>query len=505
MKALKVVGLGLILALWSSCEPDFETTEFQGRLEFSRDTVFLDTVFNRLSSPTYSLKVYNRSNKDIFIPSVSLALGNESNYRLNVDGTAGKSFEQVEILAKDSIYIFIETTVTTREETEDFLYLDAIQFKSTAHLQEVPLVTLVKEATFLFPKKNAQGVVEQIPLGSDDPDRQIQGFFLKEHELKFTKESAYVIYGYAAVPPGKDLVIEAGARLHFAANSGLIIFDDASVQMRGAPSKDTVQLENEIIIQGDRLGHQFRNLPGQWGMIWLKKGSRSSLISNTTIKNGRIGLLVEGSPATGSNVSLKNLQIYNASVNGLRTENAHISGENIVINNSGSSSVELHGGEYEFKHVTFSNYWQQSYRQNPTLLVQNTVLDEPVNLKLNISNAIIYGNNEIELQYIKSDAAAFDLMMSHCLLKFRSSGSNSDPLYDFSNTALYDSIILNENPEFLDPRKNNLQLNENSAARDLGALNTALQVPLDLLNRDRTADPDLGAYEWTTTKEDENK
>ncbi len=77
-----------------------------GNLEFSKDTVYLDTVFTNIGSSTYSLKVYNRSNNDIQIPNVRLAQGNNSSYRLNVDGVAGKEFENVPLMAKDSLIYF---------------------------------------------------------------------------------------------------------------------------------------------------------------------------------------------------------------------------------------------------------------------------------------------------------------------------------------------------------------------------------------------------------------
>lgn len=75
----------------SSCRKDFSTIESFGALEFSKDTVFLDTVFTNIGSATYNLKVYNRSNNAITIPYITLEKGNSSNYRLNVDGIAGKN------------------------------------------------------------------------------------------------------------------------------------------------------------------------------------------------------------------------------------------------------------------------------------------------------------------------------------------------------------------------------------------------------------------------------
>ncbi|MBH13969.1 MAG: hypothetical protein CMF37_13720, partial [Leeuwenhoekiella sp.] len=103
-----LVGFGLLLL--HSCRTDFEPSLSTGNLEFSRDTIFLDTVFSNIGSSTYSFKVYNRSNELISIPQVRLAQGENSQYRLNIDGIPGKTFENVELPAKDSIYVFVETT-----------------------------------------------------------------------------------------------------------------------------------------------------------------------------------------------------------------------------------------------------------------------------------------------------------------------------------------------------------------------------------------------------------
>src|SRR5690625_3811340 len=119
------VGLTIIvLTLLNSCRTDFETEISSGNLEFSKDTVYLDTVFTNIGSSTYNLKVYNRSKKDIHIPSIRLGKGELSNYRLNVDGIPGKDFTDVTLLANDSLFIFIETTLDIEELSQEDSYLD---------------------------------------------------------------------------------------------------------------------------------------------------------------------------------------------------------------------------------------------------------------------------------------------------------------------------------------------------------------------------------------------
>ena len=120
------------LIFWSSCRDDFNFSPSTGNLQFSKDTVYLDTVFTNIGSSTYNLKVYNRSSADIIIPTLRLSQGQNSKYRLNVDGwtgsgaIAGKEFENVEILAKDSMFIFIESTIDIEDlaasQTQFLLY-----------------------------------------------------------------------------------------------------------------------------------------------------------------------------------------------------------------------------------------------------------------------------------------------------------------------------------------------------------------------------------------------
>ena len=219
MKFLQSIFVIAVIIAVSSCRKDFSTVPNFGKLQFSKDTVFLDTIFTNIGSATYNLKVYNRSNKAITIPQIQLENGNSSNYRLNVDGIPGKNFTDININAKDSIYVFVETTVDVSSEPNP-LYTDKILFDSGDNQQDVDLVTLVKDATFIFPGKDPVSMeIDKLLLNGEQTT--LQGRFLEDSELVFTNNKPYVIYGYAAVPTGKTLTIEAGARIHFHNDSGL--------------------------------------------------------------------------------------------------------------------------------------------------------------------------------------------------------------------------------------------------------------------------------------------
>ena len=69
----RVTVLMLIICslLTVACEDEIlETRPSNGQLEFSKDTVFLDTVFTNTSSSTRTFKVYNRSSENINLPTI---------------------------------------------------------------------------------------------------------------------------------------------------------------------------------------------------------------------------------------------------------------------------------------------------------------------------------------------------------------------------------------------------------------------------------------------------
>lgn len=290
MRYLTLPFLIVIIMLAGACRSDFETVASSGELTFSKDTIYLDTVFTNIGSSTYRLKVYNPSKKDINIPTVKLGKGLDSKYRMTVDGmqgNEGKLFTNVEILAKDSLYIFIETTASiTDADPTDFLYTDNIEFDAGANLQTIPLVTLIQDAVFLYPKRFADGTIETLPLADS---QEVSGFYLDENdpingnELHFTNKKPYVIYGYAAVPNDKTAIFDAGSRVFFHTNSGLIVGKNASLQINGSASNSTT-LENEVVFEGDRLEPEYASIPGQWGQFGLQMAVQTTALTTLPLR-----------------------------------------------------------------------------------------------------------------------------------------------------------------------------------------------------------------------------
>jgi hypothetical protein len=502
---LFIVGLAISV---SSCREDFQFEPSTGDLTFSKDTVYLDTVFTNIGSSTYTLKVYNRSDKDIKIPTIQLGKGQASKYRMTVDGMTGENnrvFHNVELLAKDSMYIFIEvTTDVALANPTDFLYTDQIQFDSGDNFQKVELVTLIQDAYFLYPRRFDDGTTETIPIGDDE----VYGFFLDENdpvngnEYVWGNDKPYVVYGYAAVPNGKTLNVQPGARIHFHAESGLIVGNGGSLRVNGQLST-TEALENEVIFEGDRLEPDFSDVPGQWGTIWLSQGSTNNQITNCTIKNGVIGLYVTGNTNLLNpqpDLRLKNTQIYDCSNYGILSYTGYITGENVVINSAGQACFSgVYGGKYKFTHSTFNNNWSSS-RQLAVFVsdyLKDALPTDNLPLDANFINCIIYGSNSNEL-IIEKKGTVFTNSFQNCLVKLNiSSGSLA-----LANPTLYDILRLeqngnkiNLNPKFKDANKNQLNLLESSAAIGFGVF--VPTVPEDILGNVRTiSNTDIGAYQY---------
>lgn len=526
-RILLLLFIGFALSL-TSCRNDFEFERSTGGLEFSKDTVYLDTVFTNIGSSTYTLKVYNRSDKDIKIPSIRLGEGEASKYRLMVDGMPGKVFNDVELLAKDSMFVFIETTINYQDyanNTTTFLYNDKIFFDTGANEQKVELVTLVQDAIFIKPDRplptDAKELLTINGMASDILGHKLQ----TPDELHWTNAKPYVVYGYAQVPNGSTLNIDPGARVHFHADSGIIVDNNGILKINGLPSTDADLLENEVIFEGDRLEPGFEDAPGQWGTILVMSGNANT-IRHLTLKNAAVGIIVqrvEPEAPTLPRLDINDSQIYNCSNVGLLGRGAVINGDNLVMNNAGESALACtFGGLYRFRHCTFANY-SNNFNQRPVVVTDFLRTETATYVSavdVRFDNCILYGSSNYGIYFQKEsgDDVTFKTILNHCLIKF-SDFSNQyagNAFYKFDASTEADPVFYTQcirannstvhNPKFFDPGNNDLRILKDDAAPG-SAENTAdaavaAQIPFDIANESRLIPADIGAYESQVAPED---
>jgi len=502
--SLYIVVILAILVWVSSCRKDFEYAPSAGNLSFSKDTVFLDTVFGSIGSSTHTLKVYNNTKDDVLIPTIQLENGEESFYRLNVDGVAGKTFQNIPLYAEDSLFIFVETTISfTEEEPTSLLYTDAVVFDSEKNKQQVELVTLAKDAVFLFPN-NDDYAEEKIVLGIDDEGNDIKAnaFNLNNAQLNFSNTRPYVIYGYATVNNGETLTIDSGTRVHFHKNSGLLIKNGGRLIINGTLSQNEDLREGEVIFEGDRLEPFYENIPGQWGGVWISKGSINNSINHLTIKNASLGMYIEGYQSlTTPTLTIKNSQIYNSTDHNITANNTNIIAENLVLGGAGKSSLYCaNGGSYSFVHSTIANYWNNGFRIQPSLEISNFLKFDEDNsgnalLNADFKNCIIDGNGLQELSLMDNGENEFNFTFQNCMIKFNVAVDQDSSYYAFDSNSRYSNILLNGFMDYFQPAINDLKIGLESEAINLGAIEFAQEVPNDLSGKDRTVVPDIGALQ----------
>jgi hypothetical protein len=456
-----------VLSLFYACEKEKMSSSTDAVLHFSSDTITFDTLFTSIGSPTRNLRVINRTNENVVISSVRLAGGKQSGFRLNVNGEASNDSYNVLIPAQDSIFIFIEAIL---EKTG----------------KNSPLVT---EDSIVFTIKNIEQKVRLMAWGQDF-------VLIKSEHIKtsvWTKDRPYLVYNEALVDSGQTLTIESGTTVYFHKNAGL--------KVKGI-LKALGTFNEPIEFKGDRLEPSFNDTPDQWNGIILYSGSHNNKINFAKIKNANIGLQVGTIEHSGfASVELSNTRIENMSWAGIWAMKSKILAYNCVISNIRYyNTALLLGGDYQFYHTTFANYYNKlssGMRTTETLILSNYLVDNKTGVRYvgdlkeaTFGNCIITGNRANELLISMDKQGGSNYLFDRNLIQISDTFKLVEPTHFVDN-------IRNVNPRFKNPYKGNFELDTLSIVKDYGKLNYAKLYPTDLKSDSRISDdgPDLGAFE----------
>ena len=477
------------------CRRDELFTQDSGvRLEFSQDTVLFDTILTSVGSVTKRFVVRNTNNRAVRV-NVALEGGSPSPYRINVDGSSGVSFEGVEILGKDSLYIFVEANLDQNNTNNPLVLEDHILFNTNGSEQSVLLVAWGQDAHFFFPDRAIQGLPPfSIIAGLND-----QGAETCETVI-WTNDKPYVIYGYAVVDSCSTLRIEPGVKVYMHGGSGLWVYRWGRILAEGT-------VDQPIVFQSDRLEPFYAELPGQWDRIWINDGpvGQDHLLENVVVKNALVGIQCEtwpflpDAPTSAAKLNLNNVKIRNCSAAGILSRNYRITSNNLLVGDCGQYGVALTGGgEYFFNHSTIANYWSYGIRQTPAFIMTNTYPDINGALQIreiensSFTNGIIHGSNANEFQLEFDPALTPAITFDHFML--RTDQSTSDPtLFPFP-----DRIFRNQTPGFVSSSDRDFRLDASAFARNKGTSST-IQAIYDIAGNLRNCDGlgfDLGCYEY---------
>ena len=464
MKNLIYLLIFTVLSVLSfSCKKPFNYSN--KNLSFSTDSLLFDTIFTTIGSTTKRFKIYNTDNSVINIEEMELMGGVNSPFRINIDGTSGTVFTDVELADGDSLFAFVEVTLAVNNISNPLVISDSIRFKTNGKNQYVNLDVWGQDAYFHVNEL----VSDAQPWLNDKP---------------------HVIYGIAAVgfpetetsPEVTDQTLTIPAGTHIYGHKGAIMFVYKSTLIVNGV------LDNEVIFEGDRLEPFYDDISGQWRGIRLNQ-AKNCIIDYAIIKNGGIGLQVD-TTSSSNTLELKNTIITNNDFYNLYLNSGPIvSVENSLFGDAGIiSAFCFAGGDISFTNCNFVNYRNGS-RSGPSFgvktwyKVNNSIYER--DLKLNVYNSVMYGNvlNELVIDSLANSSYLFDVTFENCL--YRSDN-------ELSYTYIINSIW-NENPLFVDTGLKDFKMQAGSPLIDAGSSTNFTSQSIDGVGR---SNPDIGVYEY---------
>ncbi len=474
-----VIGIQLM-----ACNRNSLITTTGAGLEFSLDTLTFDTVFTNMGNATRRFKVYNRHSQPIRINNVSLGGGQQSDYKMNIDGLSTVGTSNIVIPAKDSIYVFANVFIDP--SNGDAIRTDSITFETDGGgEQKVILYAYGWNATYIGQVGFLTRFVNQtVQLSNAQPIIMMGVISIDSNScINIPAGTEIFMFGGPTSRPGDRAVLYIGHNSCIRSNVG-------------------GDLNNPVEFKTHRLEEDYQLITFHHNGIYLSATSLDNIIEGTIIRNAVDGVFID-SASVNSNPKLrmKNCKIFNNDRACILSRGGTIDVSNTILANSNQYNfVGIRGGDCNFRHCTFANIATGlvsrsepivSYRDFEIQVIngqQTTVLDRG---EAYFTNCIIYGNRseEIEVLYGNGPNSNFSFAFNNCLVKVDTFSQN---LFN---------CVTNQDPLFVDEDENVYEIDStDSPANNIGTLvpfpsGTAAGPSSDALGRPRTGGtPDAGAY-----------
>lgn len=385
----------LSIAMSSCIDDEAFTTSPADRLQFSADTIRLDTVFSRVPSSTRTFWVYNNNRKAIRCRSVRLDRGNQTGFRVNVNGinigeTQGWQLSDEEISGGDSLRVYVEATTPYNGLNRPSKVSDKLVFTlESGTVQEVELEVWSWDADIV----NGIRVSRDTVLGSSRPT---------------------VVHGDILVDEGATLAIPAGKTLYM--HSGARIVVSGSLKCLGEPG-------NEVVLRGDRLDRMFDYLPydgvsGQWGGIVLRESSYDNVMSYTDLHGACDAVVCDSSDTDRTKLTIHHSSVHNNKGHGVFADNSRLTIHNSLISNCLGSCLYIAGGDISVNGCTLAQFYPFDADRGDALTFTDTAEASPRPLRrLDVANTIITGYADDVIMAHLSDTTSRPYRFSHCVLR----------------------------------------------------------------------------------------
>ncbi len=452
---LFITSLFVFVAI--SCTKEKTITSKNAFLITSDTVLHFDTVFTSTRSITEQLKIFNINSQKLRISNLQLMGGAASFFKMNVSGTPGTQFSNINIDGGDSLYVFISVNVGASSQPLPFIIQDSIRIDFNGNTQFVKLDAYGQNAHFL-----RSNVITQ--------------------NTTWTADLPYVLTDTFAVAKGVTLTVERGTKIYCHANTPFYL--DGTLQVNG-----TNDSTGAVTFLNDRLDAPYSGQPGTWQGISFSSNSNNNVLNYAIIKNAVQGISAD----ENSHVILNGCKIDNCAEAGVVTFNSVITATNCLISNCGYNLYCIAGGNYSFVNCTIAAYTTQYlFHQYPSVTLsnvdENSAKTNP--LGVNFQNCIVWGQDgqvKDEVATVQNSNAAFNINFENTA--YRSPAQNS--------SINYNNCLMNVDPAFKNIDITNsvfdFHLSESSPCIAAGKKNGLL---IDLDGNLRMQTPDIGCYQF---------
>ena len=370
MDKVKLCLLALLLCVMTGCQDDDSfSTNVSNILSFSADTVKLDTVFSAVPTTTRTFWVHNESGDGIRCTNIRLERGNQSGFRVNVDGVylgseSGYQASEVEIRKGDSIRVFVELTSPVNGRNKPWLVEDNLLFLLES------------------------GVTQKVNLNAYSWDAIKYRNLHITNDTTLTGDRPIIVYGKLTVEEHATLTLAAGTTLYFHDGGGIDVYGRLCSQ--GEAGK-------EVILRGDRLDWMFDYLPynlmsGLWDGIHFYETSYDNVMEFTDLHSSFNGIVCDSADVEKQKLTLKNMTVHNCQGKGLSTVNCKVTAENCQFTNTLYECVDILGGDVTMNHCTLAQFYPFDSNRRPALNYYSTTT-MPL-LRMDCINSIVTGYPE---------------------------------------------------------------------------------------------------------------
>ncbi len=467
MKTLGILTISLVLLLFS-CKKDSFITSADARVTITADTLKYDTVFVTAGSTYRTFKIINENDQKLRVSSLKLFGGTASVYKINVNGVSGTQFNNLEINANDSIYVFAQVNVNPNAVNIPFILRDSIEINYNGKRRLVQLEAWGQNAHFYRDKVIAANET-------------------------WNNDLPYVILGSLFINNNQTLTINKGCRIYVHADAPIIV--DGTLRVNGL--KDTI---DRVYFRGDRLDDPYKDYPASWPGIFFRSTSKDNVLNYAILKNAYQAVALQNLSANNPvpKLILNECVIDNGYDAGIIAFNSSIRARNCLISNCGKNLYLVQGGNYQFTHCTVATYSSNFIDHKDPVLTLSDFADNNSNiLDAQFRNCIFWGENKkgdsSEIVIQKRGSSTFNVTFDHSLWKVFGTPANINaPVAMITNQApRFDSTNTSKN--YYDFRLKALPTL--SPAINNGVVIAGVATDLDGKPRQLGSAPDIGCFE----------